>query len=116
MQQPIIRNLAGLDDPQVQVTFLQRTDITLSEAQLDRCTSDTDFSARMACTSRPDYRLTQDRFERIIQDTNANVPARMFERARRDGIELKPMIDAALKRGDAASSATVRDRVPQFMR
>jgi hypothetical protein len=91
----------ALDDPnaRVRAAILARKDVVLTPARLDQCLRSSEFSWRVGCIERPEFSINQARFEQLLLDTNPNVPARLIERARRDGVDLVPMIDVAWESG-----------------
>ena len=89
----------GLADTSAYIVaiFLQRGDISLTEANRDACTSHPDVSVRFACVKRADYTLTQKRFEQIATDANSNVLRMFLERKNSPAVDLNPFFDEALR-------------------
>ncbi|OIQ87452.1 hypothetical protein GALL_307030 [mine drainage metagenome] len=84
-------------DSNVRWAFLLRKNITLDDRQLDRCTVDPVFQVRDVCVRRPDYQLTQARFEAILFDKNPNILSAFTDRGSPASVRLDQFIWVTLK-------------------
>jgi hypothetical protein len=86
----------AMQDDAIVTSFLGRRDVIISDAEFEACTTATDVGVRFACVSRPDYPLTQARFEAIASDWNSNVLRFFLERKGVERPDLDPFIRQAL--------------------
>jgi len=76
--------------------FLKRADVVLSEDNRDACTVHPEYIVRFACVRRPDFTLTQKRFEQIATDKNSNVLRFFLERKNIPPVDFNPFFEEAL--------------------
>lgn len=85
----------GLGDAILRPILIKRSDIKLTDLQMDECTWDSDVSVRFACVGRPDYVMTQRRFESIVTDENPNV-FNTYIRRKQAPVDLTPFVRKTL--------------------
>lgn len=84
-------------DPVVRRAALARPEIPFGPFEQDACTDDPDFGVRSKCVSRPDYTLTQARFESIASHPNPNVLWAFLSRKDAPKVELGSYIESAIR-------------------
>jgi|GEM_PF-6651146 len=91
--------------PVVRQAALGRPELLFGESEQNACTNDPDFSVRSICVSRPDYTLTQARFESIASDRNQNLLRAFLNRKGVPKTDLGPYVEEAVRN---ASDATLQ--------